>query len=67
MRVRFKYFRGTYTSWEELFGDAAAFASRIGPDRLINISQSSAGSTTLAEGVVTVWYWDDSNDTESGG
>ena len=60
MRVRFKFFEGTYTTWEDLYSEAAEFASRIGPDRLISISHSSAGSSTVANGVVTVWYWDES-------
>jgi hypothetical protein len=51
--VRFKYFRGTFKSWEHLFNDAAEFATTIGPERLITISHSSDHS----EGVITVWYW----------
>jgi hypothetical protein len=51
--VRFELFRSTMSSWESLFGEAADFASRIGPDDLINISHSEDSN----EGVVTVWYW----------
>ncbi len=51
--VRFEMFRGTLTTWNTLFQEAADFASGIGSDRLISISHSSNG-----EGVVTVWYWE---------
>ena len=52
--MRFRIFRGTLTSWEALFEDAAAFASAIGPERLINVWQSEDHK----DGVVTVWYWE---------
>jgi hypothetical protein len=42
-------------SWEDLFGEAAEFAGRLGPGALINISHSEDDN----EGVVAVWYWDD--------
>ena len=48
--VRYKTFSGTFASWEKLFSEAAEFASEIGRERLINISQS--------EDAVTVWYWE---------
>ena len=51
--VAFEIFRGTLVTWEELFQDAATFASGIGSDRLIGISHSENHS----KGVVTVWYW----------
>ncbi|HEV7857407.1 MAG TPA: hypothetical protein VGO91_02040 [Pyrinomonadaceae bacterium] len=51
--VRFEIFRSWTSSWEDLFADAAAFASRVGPENLINISHSEDSN----EGVVTVWYW----------
>jgi hypothetical protein len=54
MKVCFKLFHSE-SSWEKLCEQAATFATRIKPDRLINISHSQS-STTL---VVTVWYWDD--------
>jgi len=53
MEVKFEVFRGTFASWDNLFQQAAEFASRIGQDRLISISHSADKS----EGVVTVWYW----------
>jgi hypothetical protein len=52
--VKFKVFRGMWTSGEELFAEAAAFAAEIGSVRLISISHSTSGN----EGTVTVWYWD---------
>ncbi|MEZ5426134.1 MAG: hypothetical protein R2747_07715 [Pyrinomonadaceae bacterium] len=53
MEVRFELFRGSWTSWEALFQEAAEFATRLGRDRVINISHSCDGN----DGVVTVWYW----------
>jgi hypothetical protein len=55
MQVKYKMFRGTLTSWDELFENAARFATDLGEIRVINISHSCAGS----DGVVTVWYWSD--------
>lgn len=52
-RVQFEYFRGTLSSWDTLFRQAARFASKLGEDRVISISHSC----THADGVVTVWYW----------
>jgi len=60
MRVGYKMFRGTLASWDDLFGQAAAFAETLGEIRLINISHSCGGN----DGVVTVWYWQD-DDAES--
>jgi hypothetical protein len=54
MKVAFLVFRDTWTTWEELFSQAAEFASQIGPERLISISHSADKS----DGVVTVWYWE---------
>ena len=48
-------FRGTLATWEELFAEAAAFATEIGPERLITISHSEDD----CDGVIAVWYWAD--------
>lgn len=53
LRVVFRTFRGTLTTFEELFSQAAEFATGVGKDRLINISHSEDSN----HGVVTVWYW----------
>jgi hypothetical protein len=53
--VKFEVFRGVLASWSELFGQAAEFATKLGPDRLITISHSE----DKKDGVVAVWYWDD--------
>jgi len=58
--VKFESFQGTLASWDELFSEAAEFASQLAPDRLITISHSADKST----GVVTVWYWDEPDDAE---
>ena len=54
--VKFEIFRGIMASWEELFTRAAEFATEIGRDRVITISHSE----DQQDGVVAVWYWDDS-------
>jgi hypothetical protein len=54
-RVRFEVFRaGSLTPWEHVFQEAADFATRLGPGRLISISHSEDANTA----VVTVWYWE---------
>ncbi len=53
MKVKFQVFRGIFSSWETLFKQAAEFATKIGKDKLINISHSE----DQVQGVVTVWYW----------
>jgi hypothetical protein len=53
MQVRFKVFRGMLTTWQALMQEAADFATDVGPDNLISISQSEDRS----DGVITVWYW----------
>jgi hypothetical protein len=54
VRVAWRVFRGSFASWERLFDEAAAFASEVGPERLISISHSADHH----DGVVTVWYWE---------
>jgi len=53
MVVSFKIFQSATQSWNDLFGDAARFATEIGPERLIGISHSHEEIV----GTVTVWYW----------
>jgi hypothetical protein len=60
MKITFKSFRGTFSSWHALFSNAAEFANSLQPDRLINISHSA----DQAQGVVVVWYWGDEEDSE---
>jgi hypothetical protein len=55
MRVRYKLFRGTLTTWDTLFSQAEQLATEIGPKRLINVSHAVAAD----DGTVTVWYWTD--------
>ena len=57
-RVAFKMFKSNMKSWDEMFREAAEYASRLGSERLINISHSADSGT----GVVTVWFWADWND-----
>ena len=53
MSVHYKIFRGTLASWDKLFQQASDFATKLGKEKLINISHSADGG----DGVVTVWYW----------
>ena len=63
LAVKCEYFRATiFTSWDSVFEQAAAFATKIGRERLITISQSGAGGT---EAVVAVWYWDEVRTADS--
>lgn len=50
MQVAYEVFRGTWSSWEQLFAEAAEFATQVKPEHLINISHSEDHN----EGVVTV-------------
>jgi len=52
-KIEYRIFRGTFSSWQDLFDQAAAFATEIGPRQLVGISHSEDHS----EGVVAVWYW----------
>ena len=54
MTAQFRIFRGFWSSWNQIFQEAADFATTLGPDRVISISHSADNN----EGVVTVWYWE---------
>lgn len=60
MRVKYKFYRGTLASWDELFAKAADFATKKGWDRVISISHSCHAS----DGVVTIWYWEEDEGAE---
>ena len=56
MTVAHAHFKaGQFTSWDTLFSEVAAFATKVGRDRLIGISHSQDNG----EAVATVWYWED--------
>lgn len=59
MRVKYKYFKSDFKSWDTLFDEAAEFASTVSPERLIGISHSHGGTTIGGTGVVVVWYWEE--------
>ena len=52
-QVRFEVFRGVWSSFPDLFRQAARFATGIGQEQMISISHSEDQN----DGVVTVWYW----------
>lgn len=47
-------FQGTFLSWEQLFTEAAAFATTLGPSQVHGISHSASDG----RGIVNVWYWE---------
>jgi len=51
--IKYEVFQATFSSWDTLLAEAAEFANRLQPDRLINICHSADQS----RGVVVVWYW----------
>ena len=53
--VKHEFFKSKLATWDELFAQAAEFASQVNRERLISISHSADNS----EGVVVVWYWDE--------
>jgi hypothetical protein len=59
--VQSQVFQSATISWEQLCQEAAAFATSLGRDRLINISVAAAGGGDLfgvgGKGVIVVWYW----------
>jgi hypothetical protein len=54
MQVKYRLFKATFKSWDELCKEAATFASEQKKERLINISVSEDHN----EGVIIVWYWE---------
>jgi hypothetical protein len=53
MQLHHKSFRGVWKSWDNLFNEAAEYATQLGPERVVSISHSCDET----EGVVVVWYW----------
>lgn len=59
--LRFRQFDANASSlgstWLALHEQAAAFATKLGPEGLVSISAGSTG----AKKQVTVWFWDDAD------
>ena len=53
MQMSYRVFRGSFSTWDQLFEQAAALATELGETRVVSISHSCSGT----DGVVTVWYW----------
>ena len=64
MRVDCLVIQSRTRTWQSLTEEAAEFATRVGPERLINISVS-AGESGTSNGSIFVWYWDDGSITKS--
>jgi hypothetical protein len=56
VRVQHRLFESAFKSWEALSDEAAAFATTVGRERLINISVTQGD--TGGKGVIFVWYWE---------
>ena len=60
-KVKYELFESDTKSWDTLCADAAAFATSVGHENLINISVSAAGGThfggAFSKGTIFVWYW----------
>ncbi len=52
--MAYRVFRGTLATWDDLFSQAAEFATDLGPERVLSISHSADHH----DGVVSVWYWE---------
>jgi hypothetical protein len=61
VEARYEIFESSFSSWPALFDQAAAFASALGPNRLIDIAHSESRN---GNGVVVVWYWDVEQDED---
>jgi len=53
--------RETVETWDELFGKAAYFPTEVGSEHVVGISHSADSG----DGVVTVWYWTQADETEN--
>ena len=62
MTVKCQTFTSGIKSWDKLAAEAAAFATEVGKERLINISVATTGGGYTgglgSEGVIFVWYWE---------
>ena len=62
MTARHRIFESRSKSWEDLCVEATAFATQIGPDKVISISVAASGGTDLfghgGQGLIVVWYWE---------
>ena len=52
-RLRYKIFKSSMKTWEDLFTEASDFANTVGEMNVQSITTSCDHNV----GVVTVWYW----------
>jgi hypothetical protein len=61
--MAYRVFRGgAFVTWDQIFTDAAKFATELGPEKVLGISHSE----DKGDGVVTVWYWSAEDEAEQG-
>ena len=62
MTARHRIFESASKSWDEMCQEVTAFATELGPERLINISVAASGGQETfgfgGKGVIVVWYWE---------
>ena len=62
MTLKHAIFESATKSWEDLCDEAAAFATEVGRDKLINLSVAASGGTEgfgfAGRGIIVVWYWE---------
>ena len=60
--ARHRIFESRTKPWEDLCDEATAFATQIGPEKVISISVAASGGTDLVghggHGLIVVWYWE---------
>jgi ATP-dependent Clp protease ATP-binding subunit ClpC len=62
MTARHRTFESRSSSWKDLCDEAAAFATEIGPEKVISISVAASAGLEMpghgGPGVIVVWYWE---------
>ena len=61
MKLKFQKFSAYIKSWEQVFQEAADFATSVGRENVVSISHSEDHN----EAIVTVWYWTNSRSRKS--
>lgn len=54
IEAKYKLFKSSYDSWEEMSRQVAEFLTSLGPGKVIGVSHSHHNQL----GVMAVWYWE---------